>query len=239
MAQQLSDYISRARSVLDEPSARFWTNAELTNWINDAARDLARKSEGLLVFDASMQIFANVATYNLELDVIRVHRMEFVPTQSNQTYPVRASSQDEMDQIWGTYQANPASYPSWFVTKGYPGGSGSSVFQVQFYPVPSQAGTMNIYYYKMPARMGNPDVDSTQLVRTIDLPEGWDDLIIMYVEWRGLRKTKDPSWQEAYQLYNDQLDYLLNVTRYFHDQQQSISTASRIMVPQWLTEWPE
>lgn len=239
MPANLADCIRRSRSVLDEPSARFWTNQEITDWLNDGARDLARKAEDLLVFDTSMQILPSVNTYPLQLDIIRIHRAEFVPINSTQTYPVRASSQDEMDQIWGTYQLNPASYPSWFVTKGYPGGAGTSLFQIQFYPVPSQAGNVNLYYYKVPARMGNPDLDSTQLARTIDLPEGWDDLLISYVEWRALRKTRDPRWQEAYQIYNEQLDYFLNITRFYHDQQQVISTASRMMVPQWLTEWPE
>lgn len=239
MPQPLSDYIRRARSVLDEPIARFWTNAELTDWINDGARDLARRAEDLLTFDTSIPLVANVNTYTLPDDVIRIHRAEFVPINSTQTYPIRASSQDEMDQIWGTYQLNPASYPSWFVTKGYPGGLGTSLFRVQFYPVPSQPGTLNLYYYKVPARINNPDTDPSQLNRNVDLPEGWDDLIIAYVEWRGLRKTKDPTWQEAYTLYNEQVDYLINVTRFYHDQQQVITSASRMMVPQWLTEWPE
>jgi hypothetical protein len=234
MPVTLSEYIRRSRSVLDEPSARFWTDAELTDWINDGARDLARRAEDLLTYDQTINVSANIASYPLPVDVIRIHRAEFVPVNSTQTYPIRASSQDEMDQIWGTYQQNPASYPSWFVTKGYPGGSGSSSFQIQFYPVPSQPGTINLYYYKMPKRLA-----STDTALTIDLPEGWDDLIITYVEWRGLRKTHDARWQDAYKLYTEQIDYLLNTTRFFHDQQQVISTASRMMVPQWLTEWPE
>ena len=239
MPVTLSEYIRRSRSILDEPTTRFWTDTELTDWVNDGARDLARRAEDLLTYDQTIAITAAVATYPLPADVIRIHRCEFVPVNSTQTYPIRASSQDEMDQIWGTYQANPASYPSWFVTRGYPGGSGSSAFQIQFYPVPSQTGTVNLYYYKMPRRLTDPIADPTQLNLTIDLPEGWDDLIIQYVEWRGLRKTRDPRWQDAYQIYNTNLDYLLNVTRFYHDQQQVISTASRMMVPQWLTEWPE
>lgn len=239
MPQQLADYLTRIRSVIDEPTARFWTNAELTNWVNDGARDMARRAEDLITFDTSIVIVANTAVYALPPDVIRIHRCEFVPVNSTQTYPVRASSQDEMDQIWGTYQANPASYPSWFVTRGYPGGGGSSSFKIQFYPVPSQPGTMNLYYYKLPLRIGNPDMDLSQLTVNVDCPEGWDDLIIQYVEWRALRKTRDPRWQDSYQMYNENFDYLLNVTRFYHDQQQVISTASRSMVPQWLTEWPE
>jgi|SRR5262245_48107177 len=234
MPVALSEYIRRSRSVLDEPSSRFWTDAELTDWINDGARDLARRAEDLLTYDQTITITPSIAVYTLPPDVIRIHRAEFVPSGSTQTYPIRASSQDEMDQVWGTYQANPASYPSWMVTRGYPGGSGASAFQIQFYPVPAQAGTINLYYYKMPRRLL-----STETTLTIDLPEGWDDLILQYVEWRALRKTKDPRWQEAYQLYKENLDYLLNITRFYHDQQQVISTASRTLVPQWLTEWPE
>lgn len=234
MPVTLSEYIRRSRSVLDEPQARMWSDAELTDWINDGARDLARRAEDLLTYDQTITVTPNIAVYVLPADVIRIHRAEFVPTNSTQTYPIRASSQDEMDQIWGVYQANPSSYPSWFVTRGYPGGTGSSLFQVQFYPVPAQPGIVNLYYYKMPKRLA-----AAETTLTIDLPEGWDDLIIQYVEWRALRKTKDPRWNEAYQIYNTNLDSLLNITRFFHDQQQVISTASRSTVPQWLTEWPE
>jgi hypothetical protein len=234
MPVTLSEYIRRSRSILDEPASRMWSDAELTDWINDGARDLARRAEDLLTYDQTLAVSPNVAAYPLPGDVIRIHRCEFVPSNSTQTYPVRASSQDEMDQIWGSYQQNPASYPSYFVTRGYPGGSGSSAFKIQFYPVPAQAGTINLYYYKVPARLAPGD-----LALTLDLPEGWDDLILQYVEWRALRKTKDQRWQEAYQMYNTNLDYLLNVTRFFHDQQQVMTTASRSMVPSWLTEWPE
>lgn len=239
MPVALGDYIRRVRSIVDEPEQRFWTDTEITDWVNDGARDLARKAEDLLTFDTTISIVANVSVYPLPANTIRIHRAEFVPTGSTQQYPIRASSQDEMDQIWGTYQQNPSSYPSWFVTRGYPGGSGSSTFDIQFYPVPAQTGTINLFYYKMPARIGDPIATPANLALTIDLPEGWDDLILLYVEWRALRKSKDPRWQEAYQLYGEQLDYLLNITRYFHDQQQVMTSFARTSQPSWLTEWPD
>ena len=236
MPVALADYIRRARSVIDEPEQRFWTDTELTDWLNDGARDLARKAEDLLVYDTSIAVTANIAVYLLPTDTIRVHRAEFVPTGSTQAYPIRASSQDEMDQIWGTWQGNPSSYPSFFVTRGYPGGTGSSAFKIQFYPVPSQAGNINLFYYKMPARITDPIADPSQLAATIDLPEGWDDTLIKYVEWRALRKSKDPRWQEAKALYDEDLDHLLNITRYFHDQQQVMTSFSRTQQPSWLTD---
>jgi hypothetical protein len=239
MPVTLGDYIRRSRSILDEPETRFWTDTEITDWVNDGARDLARKAEDLLVYDTSILVTPNVATYPLPANCIRVHRAEFVPTSSTQQYPIRGSSQDEMDNIWGVYQQNPSSYPSYFVTKGYPGGSGSSQFNIQFYPVPAQSGSINLFYYKMPARLPDPIATPTALAQTLDMPEGWDDLILMYVEWRALRKTRDPRWQEAYGLYKDQLDYLINVTRFYHDQQQVMTSFARTSQPSWLTEWPD
>jgi hypothetical protein len=234
MPVTLAEYLRRSRSVLDEPATRFWTDAELTDWINDGARDLARKAEDLITYDTSIAVSPNVATYPLPSDVIRVHRIEFVPASSLQTYPVRASSQDEMDMIWGVNQTNPSSYPSYFVTRGYPGGAGTSAFLVQLYPVPGQPGTLNLYYYKTPRRLL-----STEITLTIDLPEGWDDVVIQYVEWRALRKTKDPRWAEAKQLYDENIDYLINITRFYHDQEQVMTTASRTTQPTWLTSWPD
>src|SRR4051794_705929 len=100
MPVTLAEYIRRSRSVLDEPASRFWTDAELTDWVNDGARDLARKAEDLLSYDTTIIVTPNVATYPLPADCIRVHRAEFVPSGSTQSYPVRGSSQDEMDTIW-------------------------------------------------------------------------------------------------------------------------------------------
>ena len=240
MPVALTDYLKRARRILDEPEPRFWNDTELTDWVNDGARDLARKAEDLLTFDTSITVTASVGIYVLPTQITRIHRVEFVPSGSNtQTYPVSASTQQEMDQIWGTYQQNPSSYPSYFVLLGYPGGTGITQFKIQLYPVPSQTGNLNLYYYTLPTRIGDPIADPTQLAVTLDLPEGWDDVVLMYVEWRALRKTRDPRWQEAYQLYGEQLDHLLNVTRHFHDQQQMMSSASRTMQPSWLTEWPD
>jgi hypothetical protein len=234
MPVTLAEYIRRSRSVLDEPASRFWTDAELTDWVNDGARDLARKAEDLLSYDTTIIVTPNVATYPLPADCIRVHRAEFVPSGSTQSYPVRGSSQDEMDTIWGVSQQNSSSYPSYFVTRGYPGGTSASQFNIQFYPVPAQSGNINLFYYKMPRRLTAAD-----LLLTVDLPEGWDDLILMYVEWRALRKTRDPRWAEAYGLYKEQLDYLINVTRFYHDQQQMMTSSSKLSQPSWLTDWPE
>lgn len=236
MPVTLSDAIRRIRSRLNETSPQLWTDTELTDWINDGCRDLARKAEDLLTFDTSIAIVPGVSKYTPPADVIRVHRAEFVPTGSTQTYPIVPSNQQEMDLIWGTNQSTPSSYPQWFVTTGYPGGAGAGAFTIQFFPVPSQGGTVNLFYYKLPYRFLDPNLNPAELAKNVEVVEGWDDLITLYAEWNALRKSRDPRWQEAKQLYDQELDYLINITRYFHDSPQVITTATRVGQPWWLTQ---
>lgn len=222
----LQDAIRRVRSNLTEPTPRFYTNTQLTDWINDGLRDIARRAEDLITYDQSIAIppytpvpGAAAPTYPLQTDILRIHRIEFVPTGSiNQVYPLQASTQDEMDQIWGTYQQNPSSYPTWWVTRGYPGGTGRNQFLLQIYPVPSQAGTLNVFYYRLPTRIGDPVTDPSQLLIPLDLPEGWDDLPIDFATYKALMAQRDPEWQNRKAEYEEKIVQIIDMTRHAHDQ---------------------
>lgn len=263
MPQTLQDVISRVRSEIDESAARMFTDTELTNWINDALRDVARRAENLITVDSTVQIPAFVPSsfapgppqYPLNLgtgeavtgfgssgptDVLRLDRVEFVPSnQNNQIYRIEPSTQNEMDQIWGTYQQNSSSYPRWYVLNGYPGGSGRNLFTIQLYPVPSQSGTLNIYYYRLPTRISDPIANPASYLTTIDVVEGWDDLAVTYALYKSLQKQRDPEWQARKQEYEANLAQMIDTTRKFHDQQSYISYGTN-MLPSWLVgggEW--
>lgn len=239
MPVTLSDVLSRVRSNIDEPTADQWSDTELTNWINDGCRDVARRSEDLLQFDTSLAIMAGQYIYTLPTVMTRINRAEFVPTGSTQTYPVVPSTQAEMDQIWGVNQQSQSSYPSYIVTLGFPGGAGNALFRCQLYPVPAQAGTLNLYYYGLPYRFLDPIANPSELAKNVTLPEGWDDLVVLYCEAEAKRKDRDPDWKDAMQLYESKMQNLIDVSRFFHDQAQSVLTSSRLNVPQWLydSEW--
>lgn len=241
MTATLADVTSRVREIFDEPTASFLSDTNIMNWVNDGCRDLARRGELLLTYDTSLVISANTAVYTLPTDIIRIHRCEFVPTGSTQTYPVQGSTQMEMDQIWGINQQNPSSYPSYFVFRGYPGAptsyvSGNSAFKIQLYPVPSAAGTLNIFYFRWPFRFTSATTDAS---KQLDLPEGWDDLVVTYAEYHALRKDRDDRWRDVMQEYESKVEYVLNVTREFHDNPHFFTTASRVAQPAWLTEFWE
>lgn len=256
----LMDGIRRVRSKLDEPAypslpnstpnpadspqQRFYTDTEITDWINDALRDMARRVEGLVTFDTSIVVPAYVPvpgvsapTYPLPTDVVRINRIEFVPYGAiNQTYPLQASTQQQMDQVWGTYQQNPASYPQFWVTRGYPGGSGRNQHVLQIYPVPSQGGTLQIFYYRQPTRLTDPTANFAEYQIPLDCIEGWDDLIVDFAEYKALQKARNPEWQARKQEYEEKVQQMVDVTRAWTDQPSYMTFGTRFM-PSWLTEW--
>jgi hypothetical protein len=260
MPVSLLDAIYRVRAELDEPAypslpnstanpasspqARFFTDTELTAWLYQGLRDISRRAEDLITKDQTITIPAwtgsGPTAWPLLGDVIRINRVEFVPAlQNNQIYRVEPSTQNEMDQIWGTYQQNTSSYPRWYVLLGYPGGSGRNQFLIQLYPVPAQAGTLNVYYYRTPTPLTDPVANPNAYQVTLDIVEGWDDLAVEYAVYKGLQKQRNPEWQARKQEYEMAVAQMIDVTRKFHDQQSYISYGTN-MLPSWLVgggEW--
>lgn len=244
MPVTLQDVITRLRSALEEPSARFWQDYELTNWVNDATRDMGRRCEDLLTFDTSITLIPNVANYPLPSDMIRIHRMEYIPSGNTLTYPIQPSTFQEMDQIWGINQASPSSYPSYFVIWGYPGGTGRNQFTIQLYPVPSNTGRCNLFYYRLPYRFDVVDIQanpgtSPEYKKIVESVEGWDDCIVMYAVAMAKMKDRDASWQDTMNLYEAKIIDLMDRSRQWHDQQRMIMTSSGTMQPNWLYRWSD
>jgi len=106
---------------------------------------------------------------------------------------------------------------------------------VQFYPVPAQTGTFNIYYYRMPVNLAT---DGSDDATALTIPFGWDDLVVEYAVYRAMMKAKDPNWQSHKQLYDQNLQYLVDVTRQAHDQGRYIQTRNAA-VPMWLYAFDE
>lgn len=251
----LFDIIRRIRSQLSEKTPHLFADYELTDWVNDACRDQSRRAEDLQNFSAQIGAIPAQAKYVMPLDMTRVHRVEYVPTGSTLTYPVYHSTYEEMDQIWGINQLIQSSYPSYYVLWGTPNGVGDNQLQMQFFPVPSASGIFNIFYFRLPYRfdannvLANPNTNwvsspstlssgaSAEYSKTLDIVEGWDDLIKDYVVYKALMKDRSPEWQMYRDQYELNMEHMIDVTRQWHDQQRMIMTSSRVNQPQWLYEF--
>lgn len=232
MTMTLAEAVAEVRSQLDEATTVFWTDSEIKRWVNAAVRDIARRTETIAIKDTSVAAVPDTKEYNLPVNIARIHKIEFVPTGQNQVYPVQLATRQEMDPIWGLNQNQSGSYPSFAVLWGYTGGA--ATLKMQVFPVPSQAGTFHIYHYLIPPLLATGGSDDAVV---LTVPQGWEQLIVSYVEYRGRRKDRDPTWQEAKAEYEEEVTRMSEMLRHLHDQQQFVTTASGVGVPSWLYDF--
>ena len=223
MTVLLSAAITQVRDLLNEASAQFWSDAQITEWINEGCADSQRRAEWKEA-QATIPVVANTQNYAAPSDTIRIHRITFNPTAASQTYTLEFRGMMEMDQVWGIQQQWPANYPLYYTLWGQPG---TATLSIITYPVPSQAGNLNVYYF--------PDIIN-QVVTTnpIDAPQGFEDMIYDYAMYRALRRDADPRWQEAKKDYEEKLVALSDSSRTYQDQAGTFSTGQQAL-PQWLT----
>jgi hypothetical protein len=218
---------TNVRSLLDEDSAQFWSNAQLNQWLNEGCADAQRRVEWKQKI-ATLTVLEQTQNYPAPDDTMRIHRIEFTPNANSgnaqDTYTLEYRGYMEMDQIWGIYQQWPAIYPLYYTLWGQPG-VGS--LQIKMYPVPAQAGISYVYYFPQPIVAQN-DTDN------LDIAQGFEDMLYDYSMYRALRRDADPRWQEAKQDYEDKLDALQGSSRSYQDQAGSFTTGQQAL-PYWLT----
>jgi hypothetical protein len=216
----LAEVRTQIRDRLDEAAARYWTNAQIDSWINEATRDVARRAE-VLQTTSTITTIAGTQEYSMPSDVVRVHRVEH--HSGDAVTPLEYRDFNNMDAVWGTGQKQTTNTrPYWYSLWGYPPN-----LKVVLFPIPALSDdTIKVFYYRMPAAISG---DST----TVPVPQGWEDLVVMYAEYIAFRKDGDPRWTEAKTLYEERLHQMLDVTRRWTDQAGAITTGTSY-VPGWL-----
>lgn len=213
----------QVRDALLETSGKRWAPRVVTRWINEALRDIARRSESLATYSTVAAVIGT-QQYTLPTDVIRVHRVEWRPTADQQVYPLDYRDFNNMDTVWWTQQTQTEGIPCLYTLWGYPPN-----LKLVSYPIPSVAGNFRVYYYKMPAELttANPGA-------TADLPEGWEDAAVAYCEYLAHRRNGDDRWQAAKAEYEAKVEDLIDVTQRFTDQAGMIVNDNNLAIPAWL-----
>lgn len=220
MAETLGQLIEAVREALAEATESQWDDDMLTRWINDGSTDIARKAE-VLQDSYDVDTTADVSDYTLTSDVLRVHRVEFFyDSDTDRKLILEYRDLQNMDSVWYTNQAREGD-PYYYTLWGFP-----PSLTIKLFPVPSANGTARVYYYRVPTkRYGTTD--------TVELPEGYADLLVHYAEYRALRRDRDPRWQEAKALYDEGLANMIELTRRWTDQVGMIDTGGTNL-PEWL-----
>lgn len=221
--------IAAVRASLDEPTSTYWSDTDLRRWINDTARDMARRTEslrGTYLQPVVVGTSSYTPLFTSTTQVHRIYRVEYIPTGSTYTYPLEYRDPNSADEIWGLSQSRegtPAIWTSW----GAP-----PTLNVQIFPSPSLAGDLKLWYYRQATSLAiTTNADANE---DIDIVDGWEDVLIEGVEYRAKRRDNDSSWQEAKQEYEQHLDAMMESTLRFTDAAQMVVTPSGLGIPGWL-----
>jgi hypothetical protein len=222
-----TQFLRRARVRLNELTARQFQDQDLREWLNEAARDIARKTECLQERTAIAGV-VGTAEYTLPATAIRVFRVEFTPT-SERTRALEYVDVKNMDGFGWEQRDRTQSYPSVFTVWG----SGSTLKLIAF-PSPGTAGSFTIWYYRLPTDLAEETNEDGG--EDLELPQGWDDIVLDYVEYRALRKDRDQRWTESKALYDENLSTMYDNTRRWVESSGVISP-DHGSLPYWLTSF--
>lgn len=206
---------------------RAFSDLQLQKWLQEGARDIARKAE-CLQDTADIAATASTQRYTAPIDAVRIYRCEWIPTGEDVNYPLEYRDFNTLDDVWWTQQTITEGTPVWYTFWGYPPG-----LELVVYPTPSTAGTFRVYYYRFPANAVTSETAADNEANTLDVVSGWEDVCYDYAEYRALRRDANPRWQEAKALYDEHIQELAITAIRWSDQAGMISVGSS-MVPQWL-----
>lgn len=230
MAITQSEAIVQTRSRLDEPSSVYWTDEDLRIWINDTARDLARRTESLRA-TYSQAVVANTASYTpawtSTTQPYRIYALDYTPTGQSTCYPLEYRDRNAASDVWGLSQAQTVGVPAIWTSWGAP-----PTLSIQVYPTPSVAGILRIWYYRLPDALAT--IDTSDQNTALDIVEGWEDVLVDGVEYKALRRDGNPRWQEAKQEYEQHIDAMMQATLRFTDSAGAVTTPAGGYIPNWL-----
>lgn len=214
MAMTLGTAATNLRDRLDEPSAGFWSDAQIRRYINEGCREISRRGEPLRT-STTASVTAGTRDYTGPTDAARIHECFYNMTGSSTLYPLEYRDLAALNNIWGTNQSIDRSTPIYWTTWG-----SAPTLTIRLWPVPAVNGTLTVYYYKLATELAtNGSADSSNL----DLPAGWEDLALDWAEYRALIQAKQPALAGlARQTFEQHLADLLAGTSRYTDQPGSI-----------------
>lgn len=230
MAITQAEAMLQVRSRLDEPSSVYWTDQDLRIWINDIARDLARRTESLRGTYSQAAVAGTRAytpMWTATTQPYRIYRVEYTPTGQTTSYPLEYRDPNAADAIWGLAQNQTQGIPAIWTSWGAP-----PSISIQVYPTPSVAGTILIWYYRLPTILATADTSDQN--DTIDLVEGWEDVLVDGVEYKAKRRDGDQDWQAAKQEYEQHIEAMMEATLRFTDAAGAVTTPAGGYIPNWL-----
>lgn len=222
----VADAVLSIRERLDEETASQWGNRQLRRWLNEAIRDIARRT---FHYQDTITIAVTSGTgeYTVPGNVIRINQCYWIPDgDTTNYYGLEARTWEVMDEIWSNRQTLESGYPAFYTTRGY-----SPTLTLKLFPVPTEDGDLSINIVRMPDA-----IDVTSGTGDVDAPDPWLEVAYFYVEYMSRRKDRDADWaMESKQQYDMLVDSMIQNGDYLNAPQEFIFNGRGSWMPDWLT----
>lgn len=187
MAVTLAQYITQCRRLLHDANANFWSDQELTDYINDARNKLVRDTGCLRTIQTSATVtnqetytFASLPQGDQTMDIINLN-LYWGSTRIPLRYLPWTDFNAQL-RYWQNYYGRPIAYSMYGPQTFYLG------------PVPDEVYTMELDTVIEPtALVNNADVDT--------IPDIWTSPVAFYACYTA--KFKEQSYGEA-EIFNQQ-----------------------------------
>lgn len=136
---------TRVRSYIDEPTPRFWTDAELNNWINQAYfyyyMELVDAYESYFATVVLINIVAGTATYPLPLDFDKIRLLERI-VDGTTTVPLQEFNRIEAPNVISGFTYTNSYFPTYrffgtnFLLEPTPSNSQTNGLRLEYVPIP-------------------------------------------------------------------------------------------------------
>jgi hypothetical protein len=229
MTQTQLTIVTAVRDRLDETVAGQWSDAQLRRWINEGARDMARRTKHLKD-TTTISTVSGTAEYTVDADVLEVEQAYYAPGDGRQV-PLIARAWEGMNAVWGQYRDQQGGDPAMFTTWGF-----SPNLKIRLFPVPSTSSkTVTLYVSRLPADLAT---DGSANGTAIDFPDAWIDGIYDFVTYQALFKDRDQRWTDAKTMYEQRVDDMLVGGEYMGVAMEMVADplVQGGVLPRWLVD---
>lgn len=217
--------MTEIRNKLNSLNTRRFSDSQVRTWINEGIADITRRSECNRT-STTIAVSAGTQEYTGPTDAVRIHMVQYNRTGDTQKYDLQYMDVKNMSSIGYTSVETTQGTPACFWTWGYPPN-----LKINLYPIPSAAGSLKVFYYSIPVPLA---IDSNSDQNTsVNVPQGWEDLIVDYATYQGLLSDANPRWQTYKQEYESKFTGIVDAASRYIDQAGMIANGNT-MVPAWL-----
>lgn len=223
----LATVVEEIRDMLGE-SVRdgAWTDKMLRRWINEGARDLARSTRHFKG-NALIDTIAGTGTYAVGADIIAIEHV-FYEDSGGRTTELMPRHIENWGQVT-TPDVARGGRPLYYATQGF-----QPSLQLMLYPIPDVTDeTIKLVTARLPDEVALTGADDNS---DLEIPGAWYDALVDYAEFKALRRDRDARWKEAYDLYTEKRDGLINNVDYTTANREVVADPNVGYLPAWLVD---